>query len=427
YWDLSALYTAGEIEADAMTGSLQVTIAPAAASGAGAQWQVDAGAWQNSGDTVGGLLMGAHTVSYNDVTGWIKPADQLVAVGFNETTLTNGAYELTPVLLAAASRKVHLAAGTFDLNLNLNPALSGTIEPRRYGPTEVLFTFNKGMAATDGTLDASEFTLTNATFVSASIVSSNLTLNLTNVVDQARVTVALNGLADLAGNPLEGTNAVVIRVLYGDATQSGSVSVGDMQATKNKLSQALTSTNYLCDLNLSGTISVGDMQVAKNMLSHNVPAGDFNPTTPPLQFSTTPTFAMPASSLGEALGAPELAWDTNGDERWAPTIAPDGSTAAWSGSIGDLQVSWVETTVTGPGTLAFEWKVSSELDADFLTFSVDGVDQPGRISGEAGWQPLTFNIPSGTHRLRWTYAKNGANAVGFDAGWLRRVVYQAAP
>ncbi|MBI5397789.1 MAG: hypothetical protein HZA91_21020 [Verrucomicrobia bacterium] len=335
--------------------------------------------------------------------------------------------EQAPVLLAAASRKTHSGAGTFDLNLNLDPALSGTVEPRRYGPTELLFTFNKDMMAADGTLDTTEFVLTNATFVSASIVSSNLTLNLTNVVDQAKVTVVLNGIADLAGNPLEGTNAVVIRVLYGDANQSGSVSVGDMQATKNKLSQVLTSTNYLCDLNLSGTISVGDMQVAKNMLSHSVPLGDFNPTTPPLQFSITPTFAVPATTIGEALGAPELAWDTNGDELWSPTIAPDGSTAAWSGSIGDLQVSWVETTVTGPGVLAFDWKVSSEPGEDFLTFSLDGVDQPGRISGEVDWQPLTFSITSGTHRLRWTYAKNRANAAGYDAGWLRRVTYTPTP
>jgi hypothetical protein len=92
-----------------------------------------------------------------------------------------------------------------------------------------------------------------------------------------------------------------------------------------------------------------------------------------------------------------------------------------------LQVSWVETTVTGPGTLSFEWKVSSELDSDFLTFSIDGVDQPGRISGEAGWQSLTFTIPAGTHRLRWNYTKNHANAAGFDAGWLRRVSYGTSP
>jgi hypothetical protein len=77
--------------------------------------------------------------------------------------------------------------------------------------------------------------------------------------------------------------------------------------------------------------------------------------------------------------------------------------------------------------LSFEWKVSSELDADFMTFSLDGVDQPSRISGEAGWQSLSFSITTGPHRLRWTYGKNREKAVGYDAGWLRRVTYTPIP
>jgi len=55
------------------------------------------------------------------------------------------------------------------------------------------------------------------------------------------------------------------------------------------------------------------------------------------------------------------------------------------------------------------------------------VDQPGRISGEVDWQTLAFTIPSGTHRLTWTYAKNRANAYGLDAGWLKNVRYQRSP
>jgi hypothetical protein len=67
------------------------------------------------------------------------------------------------------------------------------------------------------------------------------------------------------------------------------------------------------------------------------------------------------------------------------------------------------------------------VSADWLVFSVDGVDQPGRISGETEWQTQTFSIGAGTHRLTWTYGKNRANAVGYDAGWLRGVVWQRSP
>jgi hypothetical protein len=332
-----------------------------------------------------------------------------------------------PSLLAAVSRKVHGSVGAFDQSLNLNPLANPTVEPRRNGPTQLLFTFNKAVAATDGALGANEFTLTNATYVSATLIASNLTLNLTNIVDQSRVTVVLNGLNDVAGNALTGTNAIRIRALYGDANQSGTVSLGDLQAVKNSMSQPLSAANFLCDLNLTGTITLGDMQAAKNASSHTVPLSGGSGGGLVVLGALSAAPITPATTLGEALGAPALAWSSNGDEVWSPTIAPDGSGAAWSGSIGNLSVSWVETTVMGPGTLTFQWKVSSELDGDFLTFSVDGVKQPGCISGEAGWQTLAFTIPTGAHRLTWTYAKNRALAVGFDAGWLRQVGYQRTP
>ena len=86
--------------------------------------------------------------------------------------------------------------------------------------------FNKAIAVPDGTPSASDFTLTNAFFASGSILSSNLTLGLTNTVDRSLVTVVLNGITDLAGNPLAGTNAVMVRALYGNAHQLVVQSIG---------------------------------------------------------------------------------------------------------------------------------------------------------------------------------------------------------
>ena len=124
------------------------------------------------------------------------------------------------------------------------------------------------------------------------------------------------------------------------------------------------------------------------------------------------------------MDATSLTWSMDRDAPWTPTFTEDGSDATWSGKIGDLNVSWMETTVTGPGTLSFDWMVSSELNGDYLTFSIDRVDHLGAISGEVGWQTLTFSLPAGTHRLTWTYSKKGAVAAGLDAGWLRRVAYR---
>ncbi len=73
-------------------GSLLVTITPAAAVSAGAQWRVDTGAWQNSGDTVTGVTVGSHTVNYKDVTGWNKPANEGVTINDGALTTTSGVY-----------------------------------------------------------------------------------------------------------------------------------------------------------------------------------------------------------------------------------------------------------------------------------------------------------------------------------------------
>ena len=74
------------------TGSLTVTISPAAAVTAGAQWQVDGGAWRNSGTTATGLTAGTHTVAFKAITGWNTPASKSVTIVSGTTTTTTGTY-----------------------------------------------------------------------------------------------------------------------------------------------------------------------------------------------------------------------------------------------------------------------------------------------------------------------------------------------
>src|SRR5690606_20084899 len=100
----------------------------------------------------------------------------------------------------------------------------------------------------------------------------------------------------------------------------------------------------------------------------------------------------------------------------------DGSAAGRSGLIGHNGVSWVETTVEGPGELTFRWKVSSESGYDVFRFALDGVEIKG-ISGEVNWREESFRIPPGEHALRWAYMKDEVWSEGVDAGWLDEVSY----
>ena len=133
-----------------------------------------------------------------------------------------------------------------------------------------------------------------------------------------------------------------------------------------------------------------------------------------------------APTLAVALNAPAWTWTTSGSGAWFPEMVTthDGTASARSGDIGDNQSVTMQTTVTGPGTLAFWWKVSSEY-ADPLIFLVDGVEQT-RISGERDWAHIAIDLTIGSHTLSWRYQKDYGVAVGADAGWVDQVTFGGA-
>jgi hypothetical protein len=89
---------------------------------------------------------------------------------------------------------------------------------------------------------------------------------------------------------------------------------------------------------------------------------------------------------------------------------------ARSGVITNSCLTWAETTFTGPGTLDFSWTVSSEPTRNILSVYVDGVRQPGSLSGEPGWGPRQLVLGEGEHRVRWMYVRNRNFGNGEDNG-----------
>ena len=129
-------------------------------------------------------------------------------------------------------------------------------------------------------------------------------------------------------------------------------------------------------------------------------------------------------TLSNALDAPGLTWSTGGHVNWfgQTAVTKDGVDAAQSGKITHNQNSWLQTQVTGPGTISFWWRVSSENGWDWLEFYVNGVRQ-NRISGNVGWQQKTYELGSGTHTLQWRYVKDSGVSSGSDSGWVDQVVW----
>ena len=130
----------------------------------------------------------------------------------------------------------------------------------------------------------------------------------------------------------------------------------------------------------------------------------------------------PPVDLDIALDNSQLTWTTSGNDNWiGQTITSyDGEDAAQSGDITHDQETVLQTTLTGPGTLTFQWKVSSEANYDFLRFYIDGNQQALR-SGNLDWEAQSYDIPSGSHTVQWKYIKDGSVSRAQDAGWVDHI------
>jgi hypothetical protein len=138
----------------------------------------------------------------------------------------------------------------------------------------------------------------------------------------------------------------------------------------------------------------------------------------------------PGLTLNHALDNDYLAFTTGGDASWSGQTAVSfyGGSSGQSGVLGGNQSAWLETTVVGPGTLSFHWKVSSEAAndltetrGDLLEVYMDDGLQPGTISGEVDWQQKNIFIPVGSHRIKWSYSKDEFVGLGSDCGWVDKV------
>jgi hypothetical protein len=109
---------------------------------------------------------------------------------------------------------------------------------------------------------------------------------------------------------------------------------------------------------------------------------------------------------------------TNG---W-PSYQDDDCAAGTTGHNGE---GWMQTTVSGAGTLKFWWKVSSGA-GDYLESLID--DQPqqdAQISGGQDWDDRNYTVSdSGSHTLRWRYVKDSEDFSSEDedcgrVDWVR--------
>jgi hypothetical protein len=97
----------------------------------------------------------------------------------------------------------------------------------------------------------------------------------------------------------------------------------------------------------------------------------------------------------------------------------EGTISAKSGAITHNGTSTLsmKTVYSDPDTLKFYYKVSSETNYDYLTFSLNGAEL-FKKSGEIPWTQEVIALPAGINKLEWKYKKDQSVTGGADCAWI---------
>ena len=130
-----------------------------------------------------------------------------------------------------------------------------------------------------------------------------------------------------------------------------------------------------------------------------------------------------------ARNASNVALVMGGDSPWHQARFYRNGDVVWqSGAIDDGQTSSMTASVTGGGTISFEWLASCEdsfrgMRLDYLAFFVDG-EEKAFINGSGNWESFSAEISgAGSHALEWRYVKDSEGSAYEDLGRVCAIVW----
>ncbi len=160
-------------------------------------------------------------------------------------------------LLSVVSQKIH-GSTTYKLTIDQNQVITGpvTVEPRAIGGGHSLVFHFDNTVTSVGAATAlnNAISMGNA---SAAVVGGDVVVTLTNVADNKRLTVTINGLNG------SGTAAASMGFLVGDVNNDRVVSSKDVSAMKARAGQAADNSNFVFDLNATGVVTASDVAAVK--------------------------------------------------------------------------------------------------------------------------------------------------------------------
>ena len=146
----------------------------------------------------------------------------------------------------------------------------------------------------------------------------------------------------------------------------------------------------------------------------------------------TATFTR-SESLSEAANFYGYTMETDDSHPWTVVtdVSHDGVSSVQSGTIGNNETTWLQSSIKKSGKVSFWWRAAcEEADEeegddgyyDYGAFLVDDV-VVARIAGHDGeWHYVSHEIVGGgKHTLKWEYRKDGATSYAPDCVWIDQV------
>ncbi len=169
-------------------------------------------------------------------------------------------------LTSAVSRKIHGAAGTFDVDL----PLTGTpgVECRdTNGNHTLVFTFTNTVVGGSATVTSAGG---GSVLGPPIFVGNTMTVNLTGVTNVQQVTIKLSGVTDASAHVLPDTTVDMI-ALAGDTTANKTVNATDVSQTKIQSGTPVNAANFRNDVVVDGSINSSDISLVKLRTGTAVP------------------------------------------------------------------------------------------------------------------------------------------------------------
>lgn len=233
-------------------------------------------------------------------------------------------------LTAVQSRKVHGAAGTFNVDIDLSQTIGGavTVEPRAIGDGHLLVFHFDAPVTNFGVPVATDETGAPIGTMTTTIAGNDVEVTLAGVADNKRVTVrlpAVNGADDAFAS---------LGFLVGDVNNSMFRSSVDIAQIRSRSGQAVDGANFRFDLNATGMIGAADIAAIKARPARTLPAVSA-PSTFTLIVSKTGAGSGTVTSVpvGINCGAVcSVAYNAGASITLTATAASGSTFGGWSGA-----------------------------------------------------------------------------------------------